>query len=130
VLREIPTSFNPEGEIYIDYVVVGGRLWIRRVFDAQTPPAEGLVIDPHVAEIDWSGDTVNVGKAVYRRLDEGRWVVTVTGNGSLGLAPAEGDAPALTPPPIVREEAFVPGEKPSLGSLTLGEVWRRLLAGD
>ncbi|MEO1279822.1 MAG: hypothetical protein AAFV77_12765, partial [Planctomycetota bacterium] len=39
----IPTSLDPTSEIYVDYVVIGGRLWIRRVFDDRTPPVEGVV---------------------------------------------------------------------------------------
>ena len=38
VLREIETPFDPRQEVYVDYVVMDGRLWIRRVFDAWTPP--------------------------------------------------------------------------------------------
>ena len=84
VIREIPTELDPSGEIYVDYVVLDGRLWIRRVFDANTPPAEALVIDPELADIEWPTGELAHGKAVYRSLDEGRWMVTVTGNGSLG----------------------------------------------
>jgi len=131
VLREIPTPFDPGGEIYVDYVIIGGRLWIRRVFDARTPPADGLVIDPIVAEVDWAGDLANVGKAVYRRLDEGRWVITVTGNGSLGLARAESTPAGLSSPPIVRDhEGLASPDAPGVGDLTVGEVWRRLFGAN
>ena len=89
-LRTIHTPFRADSEIYIDYVVIDGRIWIRRVFDSQTPPDEALVIDPELATIDWRGQGAACGKAVYRQLTAGRWVVTVTGNGSLGLARVEG----------------------------------------
>ncbi len=102
--RRIPTSFDPRREIYVDYVVAGGRLWIRRLFDARTPPEEGLVIDAQWTQIDWTAPDVRYGKAVYRRLDEGRWVVTVTGDGSLGLARSDPDADVvLAPAPPVRD---------------------------
>ncbi|MFG0285070.1 MAG: hypothetical protein ACF8R7_11660 [Phycisphaerales bacterium JB039] len=102
--KVIPAPFDPRGEIYVDYAVVDGRLWIRRVFDARTAPAEGLVIDPALAELDFAAPGVRVGKAVYRTLGEGRWVISVTGDGSLGLTHAGSAAPApLTPAPEVRE---------------------------
>lgn len=102
--RSIDTPFDPSKEIYVDYVVLDGRLWIRRIFDQDTPPGKGLVIDPHRAEVDWADPRLKQGNAVYRALSEGRWIVTVTGDGSLGLMktdPAE-DVP-LSPPPPVRD---------------------------
>lgn len=103
VLQVVPTPFDPSGEIYVDYVVIDGRLWIRRVFDARTPPEKGVLIDPKLADIDWHNGHVPYGKAVYRSLTEGRWVVTVTGDGSLGLGKAQGEPPTLSPPPQVRD---------------------------
>ena len=101
--RVFETPFDPSREIYVDYAVLDGRLWIRRVFDAATPPDAGLVVDPHLADVDWSDDPEGYGKAAYRSLGEGRWVVTVTGDGSLGLAPADEDERVeLAPPPPVR----------------------------
>lgn len=94
VLETIPTPFDPRGEVYIDYVVREGRLLVRRVFDEHTPPAEALVIDPGLTTVGWSGawgpspGRPAHGKAVYRSLEDGRWVVTVTGDGSLGLSRA------------------------------------------
>lgn len=111
VQRTIPTPFDPRHEIYVDYVVVDGRLWIRRVFDAFTAPERGVVIDPKLAEIDWDSPSVEHGKAAYRQLGEGRWVVTVTGDGSLGLAKQVDDAvPELSAPPEVREHSPVEQE--------------------
>lgn len=104
VQRTLPTPFDPSGEIYVDFVVAGGRLLIRRIFDAETPPREGMVIDPDLLEIDWSDPRLAVGKAVYRRLGEGRWVVTVTGDGSLGLTRRDDPAPENLPPsPDIRD---------------------------
>ena len=107
VQKRVETPYDPAREIYVDYVVVDGRLWIRRVFDARTAPEEALVIDPLWGEVDWSSPAAAHGKAVYRRLEEGRWVVTVTGDGSLGLARCDGESDyTLTTPPPVR--AFEP----------------------
>jgi len=39
--REFPTACRPDREVYADYVVLDGRLWIRRVFDAATAPEAG-----------------------------------------------------------------------------------------
>jgi len=103
-VQRFETPYDPTREIYVDYVVLDGRLWIRRVFDGVTPPERGMLIDPGLAEIDWSADPEGHGKAAYRSLGEGRWVVSVTGDGSLGLARVEGDArPELVSPPPVRD---------------------------
>jgi len=119
--RIVPTPLDPRGEIYVDFVVLDGRLWIRRLFDARTSPSDGLVLDPRLATLGWvdgidEGESVlseeagatplhaRVGKAVYRRLEEGRWIVTVTGNGSLGLERARDGEPArLLAAPQVRD---------------------------
>jgi hypothetical protein len=89
VLRKIDTPFDPSSEIYADYVVVDGRLWIRRVFSENVPAKEGVTITPKWAAVDWDAQNAKVGKAVYRSLSEGRWRITVTGDGSLGLAKAD-----------------------------------------
>lgn len=102
------TPFDPRSEIYVDYVVVNGRLWIRRVFDESTAPDRGMLIDPNLADVDWSDENASHGKATYRELHDGRWVVTVTGDGSLGLAPSTGDDPTpLSDPPPLRDYAPV-----------------------
>lgn len=104
--REFATGCRADREVYVDYVVVGGRLWIRRVFDSATPPEAGTLVDPALAGVDWDADAATVGKAVYRRLEPGRWVVTVSGNGSLGLERRrEHDEVTLSPPPPVTDMA-------------------------
>ena len=103
-VQRIATPFDPRAEIYVDYVILGNRLWIRRVFDDATPPIEAVVINPLLKDVDWQTEHARHGKAVYRRLSEGRWVITVTGDGSLGLAQAdEGEPVELAPPPAIRE---------------------------
>ena len=111
VHEQIPTPFDPSYEIYVDYVVCDGRLWIRRVYDEQTAPGEGQVIDPAWAMIDWNAPGVAHGKTVYRQLSEGRWVITVSGDGSLGLALRDDDdITELSPPPPVRPFEPLDGE--------------------
>lgn len=103
-VRVIPTPYDPRSEIYVDYAVQDGRLWIRRVFADDTPPKEGVLVEPRLDEVDWEAADAAHGKAAYRTLGEGRWVVTVTGNGALGLERVEPDAePELAPPPPVRD---------------------------
>ena len=125
----IPTPFDPANEIYVDYVVRDGRLWIRRVFDQYTPPGEGVVITPKLGAVDWNAAEVEVGKAVYRQLTEGRWVVTVTGDGSLGLAkraPDDDEAP-LSPPPKLgdyeRIERQLRAEVNEVGATDVVKYW-------
>jgi len=110
VEKRIETDLDPEGEIYVDFVVVDGRLWIRRLFDARTAPHRGVVIDPAMAEVDWDDPGVRHGQAVYRRLEPGRWVVSITGQGALGLRKlAAGEPAALAPPPEIN--AYKPVEE-------------------
>ena len=108
VTRTLPTPFDPGKEIYVDYVVLRGRLWIRRIFDQATPPDAGMLIDPELSDVDWQAEGASVGKAAYRELTEGRWIVTVTGDGSLGLTRRPDDETLeLSPPPVVRDYAPV-----------------------
>jgi len=130
VLREVRTPFDPSGEIYVDYAVLDGRLWIRRVFDDKTPPSAGLVIDPELSSVDWGageGGGLRVGKAVYRSLSDGRWVVSVTGQGSLGLTrvgPVEAAAAELMAAPEVREFDEITGEADrAADAIGWREVW-------
>ncbi len=126
-LRTLETPYDPSREIYVDYVIIDGRLWIRRVFDANTAPGEGMVIDPALVDIDWDVARAAHGKASYRPLDEGRWVVTVTGDGSLGLARVDAARVELSGPPAVREYTPV-GESVDavLRELTAAEMLRSL----
>jgi hypothetical protein len=101
--REVRTPLSGSEEVFVDYVVLDGRLMIRRVFDSYGP-AQGVVIDPELLAVDFSAYDAAVGKAVYRTLGEGRWIVSVTGDGSLGLTEAPDEAPAeLAYRPEVRD---------------------------
>ncbi len=131
VERTIETPFDPSSEIYCDYVLLDGRLWIRRVYDAKTPPSKGLIIDDSLVNVDWSNPAVRYGKAVYRSLDEGRWVVTVTGDGSLGLARLEEGAELVLsgPPPVRDYEQMEKEIDASLSGVTAGDVVKRVVGG-
>lgn len=124
----LPTPYDPSREIYIDYVVLDGRLWIRRVFDERTAPGDGMLIDPALGSIDWDGEDAAQGKAAYRALGEGRWVVSVSGDGSLGLARArEDEVVRLAPPPPIRAYSPVSQEaEEALRALEADELLRAL----
>ncbi|MBN2584602.1 MAG: hypothetical protein JXL80_16180 [Planctomycetes bacterium] len=126
--RTIDTPFDPTQEIYCDYVLLDGRLWIRRVYDSRTPPREGLVIDDKLAQVDWSNPAARYGNAVYRSLGEGRWIVTVTGDGSLGLARVDdGTDVVLSAPPPVRDYDQLDKEiRDDLDHITVGDLLKRL----
>ncbi len=127
--RRIVTELDPDREIYVDYVVIDGRLWIRRIFDDQTPPQRGVLIDPELEHVDFEAENVGYGKAVYRRLPEGRWIVSVTGGGSLGLARVEHDAAVLlAPAPEIRDYQPVEEEiARRQGEMGLMDVLRLIL---
>lgn len=127
--RVIDTPYDPSREIYCDYVLMDGRLWIRRVYDAHTPPRQGLLIDHALETVNWGDPAARYGNAVYRSLDEGRWVVTVTGDGSLGLAKVASKAEVrLSGPPPVRDyEELLKQIDDSLAEVTTAEVLKRMI---
>ncbi len=128
-LREIPTPYDPTSEIYVDYALVDGRLFVRRVFADDVPPREGVLVDPALLAIDWQEANAQYGKAAYRTLGEGRWVVTVTGGGALGLAPAGAEPTVLAPPPALREfEPVASRVDERLATIQPSEVWAVLRA--
>ncbi len=125
LVKEIETPFDPSQEIYVDYVVLDGRLWIRRVFDSKTPPDKGLIIDPAMANVDWKDQPEPaVGKAVYRSLSDGRWVVTVTGEGALGLVKAEGSPELVVGPQVQEHKTITEDAAKEAQSVTPVDVWR------
>lgn len=131
--RVIALPFDPADEIYCDYVVLEGRLWIRRVYDAHTPPEKGAVINDSLAQVDWNNPAARYGKAVYRSLGEGRWIVTVTGDGSLGLAKvdAQTDVALSGPPPVRDYDQLEKQINQALTHVTAGDVLKRFFtAGD
>lgn len=98
----IETACDADKEIYVDFALIDGRLWIRRVFDADTAPRNATVINPKLVDVDWESEGALVGQAVYRVLGEGRWVVRAAGDGALGLARIDDDAVInLSSPPEI-----------------------------
>lgn len=101
-IETIPTNADADKEIYVDFALINNRLWIRRVFDANTPPSRATVINPKLARVDWESQGALVGQAVYRQLGEGRWVVNAAGDGALALTRVDDDTIVnLAPPPEV-----------------------------
>jgi len=129
-LRSIPTPFDPATEIYVDYALRDGRLWIRRVFDEHTPPSEAVQINPALASLDWDEQTLKYGKAVYRGgLTPGVWTVTVTGAGSLGLSKSDSSTDLAASVPVsefsqVREEL-----DRQISDISLADVLTRIRGG-
>ena len=128
--RVIDTPFDPSQEIYCDYALLDGRLWIRRVYDARTPPSKGLVIDDSLEQVDWNNPAARYGKAVYRSLSEGRWIVTVTGDGSLGLAKSDTNTNVtLAGPPPVRDYDQIDKQiDEEMSRVTVGDVLKRIFS--
>jgi hypothetical protein len=87
-----------------------------------------MVIDPRFVHVDWNLEGDAHGKAAYRSLGEGRWVVDVTGDGSLGLRRrAPGEEVRLEPPPPVRRYEPVHNEVDrTLGAIRPGEALEAL----
>ena len=130
VEQELPTAFNPSTEIYVNYIVSNGRLWVRSIYYRATGPQGELVIDPAMGSIEWTEQ--DYGLAVYRPLTEGRWIISVTGGGALGLKrlPLEDDPPALAATPPVRSYDQMQEEiDAQVGSISLKDIWRRIVDG-
>ena len=128
--RVIPTPYDPSNEIFCDYVIVDGRLWIRRVYNSGTAPDDGIQIDPALAYIDWQDPRARYGYVIYRSLGEGRWIVTVTGGGALGLARVENDVSVdLQEAPVVQDfeeiEVEIEGQ---VKQVSPGEVVKHLFS--
>lgn len=129
-VERIPTPYNAAREIYVDYAIIEGRVWIRRVFDDATPPSEATLIDPELAQIEWDAlSERSLGQAVYRSLEPGRWVIDVTGSGALGLRRADaneritlGEAPEIRRFEAIEREARAAAE-----SVTWFDALRRIL---
>lgn len=131
-LVRVPTTFNAwEDELFVDYALVGGRLLIRRVFDEHTAARseQAVVIDPELVEVDWEDPTIPFGKAIYRsRMADGRWIISVTGDGSLGLKQiAEDSQITLAKQPEIKK--FEPVDEradEAVGQIGVGDVWEYL----
>ncbi|OGD12225.1 MAG: hypothetical protein A2Y86_06955 [Candidatus Aminicenantes bacterium RBG_13_62_12] len=92
VIAELPVELNINKEVFVDYILFGNRLFIRRVFDSGTAPeqANDIFREQKVREfmpqaIDWADPRFRYGKSIYRKLEEGSWMITVTGGGALDI---------------------------------------------
>lgn len=129
----IPTPFDGfESEIFVDYAYIDGRLLIRRVFDENTAAnsPQAVVIDPKLVGVKWDQPGAQHGKIIYRnRMTDGRWVITVTGDGSLGLKKVSDSAEVdLVDRPYIKE--FEPVEQNATRdaeAIGLGDVWKYLV---
>ena len=130
VLKEIPTPFDPtRDEIHVDFVVVDGRLWIRRVMHIKPPDAREVVIDPKLTQVNWDLEGNVYGVTIYRPLSEGRWVVNATTNGALTLVrKKDGEEIKLIPPPPVRQFEEIQKEVDTkVGEISARDVYNRLI---
>ncbi|XAM00547.1 hypothetical protein OT109_03985 [Phycisphaeraceae bacterium D3-23] len=128
--RTIETPYLADREVFVDYALIDGRLLIRRIFDENTAPAYATMIDAELVNVDWDDHGAMFGKAIYRRLEDGRWVISVTGDGSLGLKKLEpGEEAELTHRPGVQEYAPVAPPSPQdVEPIGFGEVWRAMFS--
>ena len=124
-VKRIETAYDPRKEIFIDYIVGRGRIWIRRVFDQSTPPEAALVIDPVWENVDWDSNEVKFGKVIYRSLSPGIWTIQVSGNGSLNLEPsaAANTDSLVSAPPIQSFEEIKLALDEEVRSITLADIW-------
>lgn len=123
-----PVKADPSAAIYVDYVVKNGRLLIRRVFDEKSVPNEAGLIDSKLLDIDWSDPAVKHGQAIYKHLTDGRWIVTVSGDGALGLERIEGEAVVnLLPAPEVGDYDPIQATRAQLQKITPRDVLGRFL---
>jgi hypothetical protein len=124
-VKRIETPYDPKEEIFVDYLVGNGRIWIRRVFDDSTPPENGMVIDPVWEVIDWKNAGLSYGKIVYRALEPGIWSIQVSGNGALSLEPSTGSHPdRLAAAPEIRSfEEIQFALDAEVQSITLQDIW-------
>lgn len=130
-LVRVPTTFNGwENDVYVDYVLADGRLLIRRVFEIKNgqDTSKPVQVDSDLVEVQW-GDAVPFGKAIYRsKMEDGRWVVSVTGDGSLTLKHVgdEAEVELATQP---RVEEFKPMDQRAdnaVERIGVGDVWKHL----
>jgi len=130
-LVRVPTPFNGwENDVYVDYVLADGRLLIRRVFEINDDQATSkpVNVDAELVDVKW-GESVPFGKAIYRsKMADGRWVVSVTGDGSLTLKRIGDDEPVklATQPKVNEYEPVDERADEAVEQIGVGDVWRHL----
>lgn len=131
-VQRFPTQFNAwDNELFVDYALIDGRLLIRRVFDQNTAPGseQAIVIDPDLVEVQWDAPGALHGQAIYRnRMADGRWVISATQNGALGLTQIDDDQEVkLIARPTVKDFAPVDEQAhAAVDSIGVGDVWQYL----
>lgn len=139
------TSFDPAREVFVDFIVRGGRLLARRVYDDTTAPRDAFVLDDRFTGYTTADEPETappvIGKAVYRSLSEGRWLVEVTGNGALELrrvgdvppggaealrAEAEANRRLVHAPPVASYAQWEREARAEAADIGAGDVWRAL----
>lgn len=134
-LVRVPTPFNAkENQVYVDYIVADSRLLIRRVFEFHkvnaVPPDKVIYVDPDLLEIQWDPEKIPYGKALSSsNMADGRYVISVTGDGSLGLKKVSEDTTiTLTSRPKVKEyEPVDERADEAVDRIGVGDVWRHLV---
>ncbi len=128
--QTIKTPANPHEEVYVDYALIDGRLWIRRIYDETTAPKEGMYIDSDLIDIDWDAQGASHGKAIYKRMKPGRYVVTLTASGSLELVACNDcDKIELAAAPEIREFEPLDEAEQRVEGIGVGEVLGRVFGG-
>lgn len=131
-VKRFPTPFNAwENELFVDYAVIDERLLIRRVFDENTAPKseQAVVIDPELVQVQWNAPGAMYGQAIYRnRMADGRWIVSVTGDGSLGLkqVPIDANIQLATRPKIKEYKPITIEAQTAVDEIGFGDVWQYL----
>jgi hypothetical protein len=137
IVETIPTNLDANQEVHVEYLVLDGKLWIRRVYTLSDPDSAGqaaasvATINPSLASPPWSTDPNLKGLSIFRKnLSPGRSVVTTTGNAALDLRKLpEGQSSRLASPPPVRDfpamEAQIRDEVARLGVI---DIARNILA--
>ncbi len=131
--RIVPTPFKMGAEVYVDFIVRDGRLFLRRVFDEHTKPREALFIDSDLQTVDWKSMGSPRGSATYAQLNEkGRWVVNVTGNGALELKKADDNAkrePLVAMPKVKDYDQIEKELNTKVDEISPGDVVKSLFGG-
>jgi hypothetical protein len=128
-----PTKFRMGSEVFVDFVVIDGRLFLRRVFDENTKPSEALVINPELQKVEWQSGKIAGGSAPYTQINKtGRWVVNVNGTGALEIRHTDEKAPRtpLVATPAVKDFSTVDKELDAqLEQITAADVLKSIFGG-
>lgn len=104
---------------------------MRRIYDDRTAPEKALVIDAELASVDWDDPSFARGQTAYRRFEEGRWVVGVTGAGAFALrrvGPVD-DVELVNAPAIRDFNEMDQQARAEVDALSMGQVLRRFFTG-